>query len=167
MTFLTPSEIVNPTEFKSLPFSEQFILWATRTWVRSNQGASSLHQILRTGFRAAKIEAGYLILHAIMTTLTTTARKDILFHCNCCDGITLDEHKFLGIIAHFQTGDEATAQMILSDWLPIGSANVVGAMFGELASLLKANNLNIRERQGLPIGDNDPKYMGSPPPNMH
>ena len=130
-------------------------------------GSIIIAPILRTGFRAAKIEAGYLILHAIMTTLTTTSRKDIIFHCNCCDGITLDEHKILGIIAHFQTGDEATAHMILSDWLPIGSANVVGTMFGELASLLKANDLDIRERQGLPFGDNNPIFLGSPPPNLH
>ena len=167
MTALKSSETANSTEFKDLPFSEQFILWATRTWVRSNQGASSLHQILRNAFKAAKIEAGYLVLHAIMTTLTTTARKDILFHCICCDGITLDEHKILGIIAYFQTGDEATAHMILSDWLPINSENVVTTMFGELASLLKAHKLHIRKRQGLSIGNYYPKNMGSPPPNLH
>ena len=167
MTFLTASATANSIEFKDLPFSEQFILWATRTWVRSNQGASSLHQILRNGFRAAEIEDGYLILHGIMTTLTTTAKKDILFHCNCCDGITPDEHIFLGIIANFQSGNEATAHMILSDWLPINSENVVSTMFGELASLLKAHKLHIRKRQGLSIGNDDPKNMDSPPPNLH
>ena len=167
MTALKSSETANSTEFKGLPFSEQFILWATRTWVRSNQGASSLHQILRSGFRAVEIEDGYLKLHAIMTILTTTAKKDILFHCNCCDGITLDEHTILGIVAYFQMGDEATAHMILSEWLPIGSANVVGRMFGELASMLKKKNLHIRERRVFPISDDDPNNMGSPPPILH
>jgi hypothetical protein len=105
-------------EFMGLPISEQFVLWAARIWVKSSHGVPALHLNLRKGFQAAQMDNGYLMLDRIMTLLSTTASNKLRFHCTCCRGITVHEHALLGIIAELQTGGEANALMILSNWLP-------------------------------------------------
>ena len=154
-------------EFPDLPFSEQFVLWAARIWVKSNHNAPTLHLNLRNGFRAAHMDDGYLILDRIMTLLSTQASKKIYLHCACFTGITEHEHAILGIIAEFQTGDESNAHMVLSEWLPSPAATDAGQEFRDFAMLLKANGLHIRERQWFPIGGEHPAAPVSPLPTIH
>ena len=118
-------------KFTDLPISEQFVLWAARIWVTSNQNAPTLHLNLRNGFRATNMDDGYLILDRIMTLLSTQASKKIYLHCACLTGITEHEHAFLGIIAEFQTGDESSAHMVLSEWLPPPAARSRASRRGE------------------------------------
>lgn len=153
--------------FPDLPIAEQFVLWAARIWVRSNQGAPTLHLNLRDGFRAAQMEEGYLILDRLMTLLSTRSSQEIYFHCTCCKGITDHEHAILGVIAEFQTGDEANAHMILSEWLPSSGAFDAGREFQNFAMLLKVNGLNIRERQWFPVGGENLNSPTSPLPSIH
>ena len=150
-----------------LPLGEQFVLWAARIWVKSNHGAPTLHLNLRNGFRVAEMEAGYLMLDRIMTLLSTRASMEFRFHCTCCKGITDHEHAVLGVIAEFQTGDEANAYVILSEWLPSSAAYATGREFQDFAMLLKENGLHIRERQWFPIGGEHPSTPASPLPSVH
>jgi hypothetical protein len=154
-------------DFQDIPIAEQFVLWAARIWVRSNQGAPTLHLNLRDGFRAAQMEEGYLILDRLMTLLSTRSSQEIYFHCTCCKGITDHEHAILGVIAEFQTGDEANAHMILSEWLPSSGAFDAGREFQNFAMLLKVNGLNIRERQWFPVGGENLTSPTSPLPIIH
>ena len=154
-------------KFTDLPISEQFVLWAARIWVTSNQNAPTLHLNLRNGFRATNMDDGYLILDRIMTLLSTQESKKIYLHCACFTGITEHEHAFLGIIAEFQTGDESNAHMVLSEWLPPPAATDAGQEFRDFAMLLKVNGLHIRERQWFPIGGEHPAEPLSPLPTIH
>ena len=154
-------------EFMGLPTSEQFVLWAARIWVKSNHGVPALHLNLRRGFRAAQMDNGYLLLDRIMTLLSTTVSNKLRFHCTCCRGITSHEHALLGIIAEFQTGSEANALMILSNWLPGASASTARTEFEDFAMLLKEKGLHIRERQWLPVGSEEPVMVASPLPTVH
>jgi hypothetical protein len=164
---LDAQDVHTEPKFTDLPLGEQFVLWAARIWVKSNNGAPTLHLNLRNGFRAAQLEEGYLILDRFMTLLSTSALKEIRFHCTCCWGITDHEHALLGVIAEFQTGDEANAQTILSEWLPDASAHIVGQEFQAFAMLLKENGLHIRERQWFLTGGEDPTAPMSPLPSVH
>ena len=154
-------------DFPDLPIAEQFVLWAARIWVRSTHGAPTLHLNLRDGFRAAQMEEGYLILDRLMTLLSTRSSREIYFHCTCCKGITDHEHAILGVIAEFQTGDEANAHMILSEWLPSSGALDAGREFQNFAMMLKVNGLNIRERQWFPVGGENLTSPTSPLPSIH
>lgn len=153
--------------FPDLPIAEQFVLWAARVWVKSNQETPTLHLNLRDGFRAAEIEEGYLMLDRIMTLLSTRASRKVYFHLKCCTGITNHEHAFLGVIAEFQTGADANAHMILRDWLPSPAACEAGREFKNYATLLKANGLHIRERQWFPAGGDQFSLPSSPLPTVH
>ena len=154
-------------EFMGLPISEQFALWAARIWVKSSHGVPALHLNLRKGFQAAQMDNGYLMLDRIMTLLSTTASNKLRFHCTCCRGITVHEHAWLGIIAELQTGGDANALMILSNWLPGTSASIARTEFEDFAMLLKEKGLHIRERQWLPVGSEEPVMPASPLPTVH
>ena len=155
------------SNFPNLPLSEQFVLWGARVWVKSNQKTPALHLNLRDGFRAAEVEEGYLMLDRIMTLLSTRASRNVYFHGECCSEITDHEHAFLGVIAEFQTGDEANAHMVLSEWLPSSAANDAIREFKDYALLLKANGLHIRERQWFPVNGGRSSNYSSPLPTVH
>ena len=107
------------------------------------------------------------MLDRIMTLLSTQASRNVYFHGECCNGVTHHEHAFLGVIAEFQTGDEANAHMVLSEWLPSSAANYAGREFKDYAMLLKANGLHIRERQWFPVGGEHFSNCSSPLPTVH
>ena len=121
-------------KFTDLPISEQFVLWAARIWVTSNQNAPTLHLNLRNGFRATHMDDGYLILDRIMTLLSEGGTH-ITYGAMA--------KRPLKVPNSFLIFKDLRIQGLwLSKWLNSTNRKVMETVYGKLAEMMIHENLH-------------------------
>ena len=138
------------SEFHQLPFSEQFLLWAIRQWVKTYKNEGDLHATLHEGFCVAGIEDGYLAIDELLTIFSVAAVTRIDVRCPHCTCISPDEQMFIGLVAAFQRSDLAEARKFLELWLSPTGIRTAHRPAARLARAMALGRLILRPRTLAP-----------------
>jgi hypothetical protein len=108
-----------PDEFETLPFSEQFLLWSVRQWMKTQRSGLNTMDLLCEPFERIGAPKSHYALDGFMTILNMCCETQVTIQCTCRNSINADENHILNIFAALQTGgngDEAVS--LLRAWLP-------------------------------------------------
>lgn len=89
---------------------------------------------------------GWPAFDLLFTILAGEARRGLDMRCLKCRGLGRDEGRLLQALGFVQTGDEAGAAAILTDWLPPAAARLAMAPLARLAAAMSAAGLVIPAR---------------------
>lgn len=135
-------------EFSQLSFSEQFLLWAIRNWMRASFGAEGLHAVLQDGFDHAGGSAAHRALDHFMSIVAVSARRSITIHLPNGHLVSPDEQHFLAMVADIQLDAPASVKTNLADWLaPAGVRAAMPALTGFALQILAAGH-EVKHREG-------------------
>ena len=144
--------LVRPQRFHQLRFSEQFILWAIRMWLRAYCRRSKQFAILHEAFDVLGISDAEKSFDNGMAIIAVGTRCDLLFLDVESQFVSQDEGDFLEMMAAYQTGNVVRAQARLDMWLPVSATRIAGTAFEEFAGILAG--------RGMPIGSQNGAYPG-------
>lgn len=133
-------------EFPELPFGEQFLLWAFRSWVKTFTNQGDLSGTLRKGFCLAGLEDGYSSIDELLTIIAASATTSIDVRCPHCSEISNDEQLFAGIIAALQRNDESLATGLLGYWLPPATVRLALDPATQIADQMARRGMLCRSR---------------------
>lgn len=101
-----------------LRFPQQFVLWASRQWVRSRALPQWREAILIDGFTRLGIPAAAAALDQLLVALTESELYKPAFLRPCWPWLSDDEHAYLQILCALQAGLNGTATERLGSWCP-------------------------------------------------
>jgi len=159
-----------PSQLSTLPFSEQFCLWAVRLWVRSHRIGGSCHGVLYKGFGLIGALEAYYAFDGLLTILFTTAHSIIDIRNLACPEISHDEQRLLGMIAMHQGNvDPKSREILLLYWLPHPAVDAVQNQLSELAATLSQAGLIIDSSptQSVSVFSNAYSCLSKEPATIH
>ena len=133
-------------DFPDLPAGEQFLLWALRQWVTAYKTDDDQLATIRRGFALMGIPDSHLALDELLTVVAVSATTCIDVRCQHCDGISVDEELFIGLIAALQRDNHAEGRELLSHWLAPTAVRVAHAPAVRLARQMANVGLALRPR---------------------
>lgn len=143
---MTPEHAPTGSEIAELPFGEQFLLWALRSWVKTYLNQGDLYATLHKGFRLAGMDEGFPALDELLTVVATSAAANIDVRCPRCAEVSLDEQLFIGLIAALQRANLAVAERLLAYWLPPAGIRLAQDSAARLAGHMADRGLALRPR---------------------
>ncbi len=121
-----------------LRFSEQFLIWGIRVWVRSFMKEEHNLTHLRDAFKLARAEDAFLPLDGFMTIISSTSEAQIDVRCPKCAELSPDERHFLDLCASAQhSSGAALITPGLAKWLPPTGVRFAEPQLRMLGSQLK------------------------------
>ncbi len=129
--------------FDDLPFAERFVVWALRYWTelrRPDGMLDSRHQALCP----RHVSMPLMALGALMQVHEACARRPLALNRINEVELATDEELLLHATGALQTGDHATAHMILHHYLPCAAVRVASVALQAFADKLLSANLVIR-----------------------
>lgn len=150
------------TLFDDLCFAEKFAVWAVRAWVASHKGQPALTQTIRETFAACGADGGERDLDAVLSLVTTSARRGIDVRCGRCARVSDDERLFLEVVHILQSADDpGRAAFWVADWVTDAATMRVVSAFAGLARILLDAELEIPAQRNLapaavPLGERAP-----------
>ena len=131
------------THFHDLSFSEQFVIWAIRMWMRASCQSPSLFQILGEAFQAIGLPEAGRALDKGMCILSIGTDREVMFFSPDNECLSRDECDFIRIIAAYQAKDTQQAEAFLGTWLPLAGTRIAGSAFSEFASHLATGGFSL------------------------
>ena len=146
--------LVRTQRFHQLRFSEQFILWAIRMWLRAYCRRSKQFAILHEAFDVLGISDAGKSFDIGMAIIAVGTRRDLLFLDVESQFVSQDEAAFLEMMAAFQKRNVDQAQARLDMWLPVSATRIAGTAFEEFAGILAGSGMLIGSPNGTdPVRD--------------
>lgn len=133
------------TTLLELPFAEQFVVWATRTWVAGLKDGIARSFSLQRGFDLAGIPKGLHALDSLLGTVATGAARSIDIRCVQCRFVSDDERAILAAVAGCQTGASSSARGVFECFLVPAAARIAAAHADDLACELSQAKLLLRQ----------------------
>lgn len=128
-----------------LPCAEQFVVWATRTWVAGLKEGIARSFSLQRGFDLAGIPDGLNALDGLLGTIATGAARTIDIRCVQCRWFSDDERAILAALAGCQTGASPAARGVFECFLVPAAARVATEQADDLACELSRAKLLLRQ----------------------
>ncbi len=133
--------------FDTLPFAEQFMVWAMRMWVDSLKSDQDHLLLLAEGFVKANVAYGLNAFDRLMWVLAAGAASTIDIRCPNCAFVSPDEQRMLAVLADAQGADEDNdPSALLSDILTPSGLRFAGTHVEELARALTDSGMLLRPR---------------------
>lgn len=124
--------------FSDYPFSNQLLIWATRTWMAGHMSGGASHGLLRDAFRLARAPEAFPALDSFLTLFVCSAERMPDFRPVQSDRMSLQEHRFLCALFLLQTRNEQhMAESFFSVWLPPTGVRLCMAHGTRLADTLR------------------------------
>jgi len=139
------AERSSETILLELPFAEQFVVWATRTWVAGLKDGIARSFSLQRGFDLAGIPNGLHALDGLLGTIAIGAARSIDIRCVKCRRVSDDERAILAALAGCQAGASSSAKGVFECFLVSAAARVAATQADDLACELSQAKLLLRQ----------------------
>ena len=124
----------------SLPFAEQFTLWAMRLWVDGQRGQPVEHA-LEGAFRRLRHPDARRHLDLFMLSLAHGAIRPIRLWPACSRPVSDDETRLLNLLRYSQAGERFVPALLCRSFLRPAAAAVSARLGDELAAAFKEAGL--------------------------
>jgi len=134
---------MGPRRLAAIGFSEQFIVWAARSWIAHlDRGGTDLAH-LRHGFALAGAQDALVPLDGLLGVVAATARRRLDFRCLRCAEVGRDEEVLIEILAAIQHGRPSACRRGLDSWLPPAAARIAHACALRLGFAMRSARLTL------------------------
>ncbi len=136
-----------------LPFADQLMLWAIRTWVRGYHLRTSVETVLFEAFSSVQAPQAAGLIDRIMLNIVHGRSRTIEINCLCYTGIGDDERVLLDALLGRQWQAPQHTCLELHRFLTLDATKSVNDLIDILSRVLARSNMILAKPSTLPMKD--------------
>lgn len=138
-----PAPIRAEMPFVALTPAARLTLWGMRYWATCARHGRCPALMLRDVYRSAGVPDAAASIDGLMRIFATASRRAPALGCPACTRLTDDEAQILNGVRALQRDEGLGAEVILTAWLPVQTAERAAPAMEGLARLLRQGGFDL------------------------